>query len=1146
MSLSSFSEVESFNLNRFAKTDLAKEPVVYSSVTNDKNLLNGLQRIHIDEQLANSLSFLSKSQDVNLTSLFTVAFHILLQRYASQENIHLEQAYLEDWNIVNIGADLNLNNLKIGKIAHELNSINTLPDVLKNHELKLSGKRDFKNLYFENPKDILTGAQISDEAFQIFFISQHYREGSASKTFLKIDKVLSQITALYPNYHFGLFFKEYADKTEVSVFYNKHLFSDEFFARFQKHFITLLEAIAKDPAKSIGAYNILVTEEWDNIIRNFNNTVLPYPKEKTLHHIFEEQAAKTPDQVALIRGGKEMSYSALNKAANGLAHYLIKKGVVPEDNIGLLATRDFEMIIGMLAILKAGGAYVPIDPDYPVERQEYIFKQSMLKIVVADNDYPLRSVIGEGSFIKIDQDALANQQTGNPGLKINSGQLAYTIYTSGSTGSPKGVMIEHHSAVNLILWVNDRFNISLDDRLLFITSMCFDLSVYDIFGMLAAGGTIVMAEKSEIQDVKTLQDMLVQYKITFWDSVPTTLDYLVRTLELDNQTYCYDGLKTIFLSGDWIPVNLPDRIKAFFPNAQFVSLGGATEGTVWSNFFIVEQTLASWNSIPYGRPITNNFFYILNEHLQPVPMGTVGELYIGGVGVARGYAGDAEKTNFSFIPDPFHNTAGGMMYRTGDLGRMMPDHHMEFIGRKDNQVKINGFRVELGEIESALNSSELILNAVVLAKNDKDGHKRLIAYVVSNDKRFDREAVQTFLTSKLPDYMVPAIWMELESLPLTSNGKVDRNSLPYPENFLSSNKTAIQPSKPQVRETLTETENKLLQIWKECMGLTELDINGNFFELGGHSLVAVQILSRFRKVAGQEFQLSILFKYPTIKALAKFADTVQQEYNYKYLVPIKPAGSKNPLYIVHGDGLNVLNFNLLASAIDKEQPVFGLQAIGLDGKEEPSDNLVEIARCYMREIIQHNPEGPYILAGYSSGGYVAMEIRKQMVDLGRDVQMLIILDTDAEKTEYKDWFSLLPKKARRHFPKFIQSYVTQSIQNMLKGKSPQLLTKRGGETDSKDFYSLIKKIKRKHLVAFRNYKLEPFEGKIYLYKAMISVHYVDYGKFLGWERYARRGVELFNVPGDHFSMLLPPYVSDFATILQKNLDECGCSTKKSL
>jgi amino acid adenylation domain-containing protein len=876
----------------------------------------------------------------------------------------------------------------------------------------------------------------------------------------------------------------------------------------------------------------LSKEEWQQIVVDFNNTVTPYAAEKTLFGLFEEQVVITPSNIALRKGSQTLSYTELNKQANKLAHFLIAKGVMPQDNIGLLASRGFDMIIGMLGILKAGGAYVPIDPDYPIDRQEYIFNQSSIKLVIADNNYPLKSLLSESNFIKISTEKVADHKDTNPKLNISSQQLAYTIYTSGSTGRPKGVMIAHHSAVNLVQWVNNANNVGIDDNLLFITSMCFDLSVYDIFGILASGGSVVIAEQKEIQDVKQLQKMLVQYNITFWDSVPTTMDYLVRNLELTEPSYTCPGLKTVFMSGDWIPVDLPERIKKFFPQTQVISLGGATEGTVWSNYFPVIKTDAEWKSIPYGRPIDNNFFYILNDDLQPVPVGVVGDLYIGGVGVARGYAGDKEKTDAAFIIDPFNQQLGGMMYRTGDLGRMRADMNMEFIGRKDNQVKIMGFRIELGEIESVLNTCDLVQSAVVLAKNDPEGKKRLIAYAVSKGT-FNKDDLTSYLKTKLPYYMVPDVWFSLVALPLTSNGKIDRNILPDVEEP-ADNTTKISPT--------TLTEKTLAAIWQDCMGIKELGIDDNFFELGGHSLIAAQILSIFKNKTGNNLQLAVLFQYPDIRSLARFidGDKVVDAAGYTCLVPIKPTGTKPPLYIIHGEGLNVLKFSTLATTVDEDQPIWGLQARGLNGVDEPMDDMKAIAEDYLQEILRHNPDGPYILGGYSFGGYVAVEIQKMLDAMGKNANTLIMFDTDTERLEKKQWYKILPKKIKRNAPKLVSFIKSNLAKDEYKLPSPKMSKK-----ETEDFYEQIKKIQVKHLDAFHNYKMAGFNAKVFLFRAKISVHYVDDTKYLGWTRFANHGVEVFEVPGDHRSMLEHPNVQTMATLLQQTLNKLSGNKQKA-
>jgi amino acid adenylation domain-containing protein len=1129
---------ESFLLNRksldnidqlrdkFKGLPLLKIPVENRLLTGDSIEHKSLE-FFIETDLCEDLKSLAKKEGVNLETLFTAAFKVLLYHYSGQEDVFLALVFPQIKQQDGLGV-LNISN-RFRAIRSRFNGNISFVALLKQLKSTIPCPSDEGYLTFNNLEEFLFNMKAEIDVFQSLFMFLEYQVTQAETAAVTTNDILEQLSEQFKGFYIGLFLKAAEFGINATIQYNSSLFKKEFIASFKNHFINLLYAIIANPDKIIGAYQILTQAEWNQIILDFNDTVVPYPKEKTLFGIFEEQVDKTPNKTALQKGEKCLSYSELNKLSNRLAHFLINKGVVPGDNIGLLATRNFDMIIGMLGILKAGGAYVPIDPDYPIERQEYIYNQSLLKMVVADQNYPLKAIIKEADFLLINFENQVGLDEKNPALNVDSTQLAYTIYTSGSTGRPKGVMIEHHSAVNLVLWVNQQYSVGVNDRLLFITSMCFDLSVYDIFGMLAAGGTLVIAEQAEIQNVKQLQCMLIDYDITFWDSVPTTIDYLIRNLEQEQPDYEYAGLKTVFLSGDWIPVDLPDRIKKFMPQTQVISLGGATEGTVWSNFYPVEKTLKEWNSIPYGKPIYNNFFYVLNEQLQPVPFGVTGNLYIGGVGVARGYANDQEKTDSAFITDPFNPNQGGVMYRTGDLGKIWPDLNMEFIGRKDNQVKILGFRIELGEVESVLNGCALVSNAIVLAKDDQDGKKRLIGYVVPNGK-FDKNAVTAYLKTKLPNYMIPAVLIGMDRFPLTSNGKIDRNSLPDVEPAAQSGEKFVAPATP--------TEVMLQLIWQNCIGVTNLSVDANFFELGGHSLIAVQILSRFQKLTGKSFQLAVLFKYPDIQALARFVDQNEEQSNYQSLVPIKASGYKPPLYIIHGEGLNVLNFSSLAACIDKEQPIFGLQAKGLNEVDEPLESISAIAGHYLQEIIHHNPSGPYLLSGYSFGGYVAVEMQRQMVAMGKEVKMLIMFDTNAEKTEYKDWYKLLPKKVKRNFPKLLTFVKTSFLQPIatFKGQS-QILSKKIFKRESKKFYQQIKKIKDKHLIAFRNYQMLPFDKQVYLFRAKICVHYVNDTEFLGWKNYAKNGVVVMEVPGDHLSMLESPNVEKLALILQKMLDQ---------
>lgn len=873
---------------------------------------------------------------------------------------------------------------------------------------------------------------------------------------------------------------------------------------------------------------------------HFNDTCVPYPKDKTLNILLEEQVSKTPDHIALRLGEESMTYKELNERANQLARLMITCGVRTGDNVGLLVLRSFDMIIGMYAILKAGAAYIPIDPDYPIGRQLYILSNSEIGLLLTDSSHPVTGLMPGRKSINISTAELNQYSTSNLDLAIDSEQLAYIIYTSGSTGKPKGVMIEHHSVVNLISWVNQQFSIGTEDRLLFLTSMCFDLSVYDIFGILASGGSLVIAEQAQVSDINQLLWMLQHYEITFWDSVPTTLDYLVKELELTNIDYRQFALRLCFLSGDWIPLSLPDRVKHFFPKANVISLGGATEATVWSNYFVVEKIEPDWRSIPYGKPINNNFFYILDDQLKPVHQGVTGELFIGGVGVARGYANDAEKTAAAFLPDPFSEGLVAQMYRTGDLGRMLPDMNMEFLGRKDNQVKIRGFRVELGEIEHVLNQSEHLENAIVLAKDDQQGKKELVAYVVPRPT-FDKKTVISYLESLLPNYMIPLAWVEMQSLPLNINGKIDRKALLDMAICREANSSYAAP--------VSLPEKTMTTIWQQVFGMEKLGINDNFFELGGHSIMAMQIMSRFEKETGTAFPVTILFKNPTISSLmASIKKEGVAEREWKSLIPIKPTGNKMPLYIVHGDGLYVLSFKDLAKYVDDEQPLFGLQPPDLKEVNHTIETMSDIARHYVDEILEHNPNGPYAIAGYSFGGYIAVEMERHLTALGKEVKMLGILDTDAENCFYnKPLRTIFKRKIRRQLPKLlwmIKSFfkhpsitVNYQLNQFLKklretGYSLGLIKKPKLD----EVYTRIQLINQKHQAAFKAYHIIPFNNFVYLFKAKKRVYFVDDFKYLGWKKYAKKGVKVFDVPGDHETMLHQPNVIEFGRTLQNALD----------
>ncbi|AJY76271.1 non-ribosomal peptide synthetase [Paenibacillus beijingensis] len=615
----------------------------------------------------------------------------------------------------------------------------------------------------------------------------------------------------------------------------------------------ILNELTNNMNDEIQSTMFLLKNEANELIYERNKTENYYDKKITLHNLIEFQTLMTPDNIAIICNKNEFTYLQLNNQANRLSRLLQRRGVSSGDRVGVCLERSFELIISLLAVLKIGATYVPIEPDYPLSRKQNIINNAEIRYIISEEKF--ENIVN----INIVNEDLRGFDSSNLNIEVSADQIAYIIYTSGSTGLPKGVMIEHHSVINLISWVNRTFAVNDKDVLLFITSVCFDLSVYDIFGILSTGGKIVMSTKEESSDLLLIKNMILDYQITFWDSTPSTLNQIIQLMKENDPVFKQNNLRLAFLSGDWLPIKLPKYAKTFFPNMELISLGGATECTIWSNYYKVDLDNEYFGSIPYGKPIDNSYFYILNEDRELVPDGVVGELYIGGVGLARGYNADMEKTNASFFPNHFINK--GRIYKTGDLGRYLPDGEIEFLGRKDSQVKIRGFRVELGEVENILNKYPGITEAVVIDRTDESGNKYLCAYY-SCQTSINTDLHQ-YLTTHLPNYMIPSFIIKLDRLPLTLNGKVDRSNLPNPLLKERNNpKEYVIPT--------TQVQKKLVHIWRDIFNTNEIGLLDNFFfDLGGHSLTATTLISKIQKEFDVELEIKDIFRCPTIQELSE-------------------------------------------------------------------------------------------------------------------------------------------------------------------------------------------------------------------------------------------------------------------------------------
>lgn len=553
----------------------------------------------------------------------------------------------------------------------------------------------------------------------------------------------------------------------AKVLYDSSRFDAETIQRVMNHLETVLTGMVENPQGKLSELSIL-TEQEHQQLREWNDTQTYFPTDICIQQLFETQAEQRPDAIALLLEEEQMTYRELNELSNQIAHRLLKEGVGTDVRVGVMMERSAEMIAAVLGILKAGGAYVPLDPSAPRERQAYILENAEVGVLFTHQSTVENLPDGAATVLHWEAElaSILQESKEPPKVEVSPKNLAYIIYTSGSTGTPKGVMVRHQPVINLIDWVNKTFAVDEFDRILWVTSLGFDLSVYDIFGILAAGGSIRIVKDAELRDPKRLLQYLRSGEITFWDSAPAALQQVLPFLSESSSETGDSKLKRVFLSGDWIPVTMPDVLKKHFPGVEVISLGGGTEATIWSNFYRIDEVKEEWASIPYGKPIQNARYYVLDAHLNPCPVGVPGELYIGGACLAEGYANAPDLTAERFLPDPF-GAPGDRMYRTGDMAKYWPDGNMEFLGRVDNQVKIRGFRVELGEVESVIAQHPNVQNALATIHESPSGDKRLVAYVVPKSKEeavssgWDAEQVSQWQTVFNEIYRQPSPTEEL-------------------------------------------------------------------------------------------------------------------------------------------------------------------------------------------------------------------------------------------------------------------------------------------------------------------------------------------------------------------------------------------------
>jgi len=649
------------------------------------------------------------------------------------------------------------------------------------------------------------------------------------------------------------------DGKACMLWFNGAKLKKEDLERIREQFLLALNDIVSRQADSVSDISILPDAERRKVLVEWNDTGIGYDLELGLQDIFESQVDRTPENVAVVYEDRELTYRELDLRANRLAHYLQKQGVGPEVPVGLYMERSVEMVVGIYGIIKAGGAYVPFDPEYPSDRLAFMLEDTRVPVLLTQDHLTSNLPDHDAHVIRLDTDwgKVSREPSHRPPCETKADNLAYIIYTSGSTGKPKGVMNEHRGIVNRLFWMQDEYQLNEQDRVLQKTPFSFDVSVWEFFWPLQVGARLVVCRPGGHRESDYLVSLITEQQITTLHFVPSMLQIFLEEKGVETCT----SIMRVICSGEALPYELQRR---FFErlDTELHNLYGPTEAAVDVTYWRCRNR-SQRRIVPIGYPVANTQMYILDNRLQPVPVGCTGELHIGGVQVARGYLNRPELTAEKFIPDPFSNQPGSRLYKTGDLSRYLPDGSIEYLGRTDFQVKIHGLRIELGEIESLLLELDDINQCAVMLREDRAGDKRLVAYLVFEPgKDVAAAEVRQYLLEKIPDYMVPHHFVRLDAMPLSPNGKTDRRALPKPEVDRSAEENYVAPR--------NKAENLIAEIWQDLLDVVNVGINDSFFDLGGHSLLVVKMLRRLKKTFSEDLTIVDLFQFPTIASLAEF------------------------------------------------------------------------------------------------------------------------------------------------------------------------------------------------------------------------------------------------------------------------------------
>ncbi len=894
------------------------------------------------------------------------------------------------------------------------------------------------------------------------------------------------------------------------LIYNTDLFEREMMERMAGHMTTLLQGAVDHPDTMVSALPLLSGPERDQLVCSWNGRTAEYPRAASLVQLFEEQVERFPDAIAISYRDDALSYRELNRQANQLAHYLVEQGVVPGSKVGVCLERSPAVIRSFLAVLKAGGTYVPLDPAYPTERLSLMAETAQISLLITDTASGPRVRTENSEPLLLDglTEILAAQRPENPARSIGADHAAYIMFTSGSTGRPKAVSVTHRGVARLVK--NPDFDfLGPDQVFLQLAAVAFDFSTFEIYGALLNGARLAIID-ADLPSLEQIGETLRQHGVTTFCGGPELLTMLLKTRSRE-----LSGVRQVLSGGEVLPPALVTNLQQI--GCRVVNIYGPTENTVCTTMFSVPDGWSSDAVVPIGRPIANDYVYILDPNHQLVPIGVPGALFVGGDGLTSGYVNQPNLTRQRFIANPFPQPPGSLLYNTGDIVKWLPDGTLAFLGRCDNQVKVRGCRIELGEIEAILGAHPELEQVHVAVQQTVAAEKTIVAYVMKKESsRCDAEQLRTYLRTKLPAYMLPAAFMFLDSMPLTPVGKIDKAVLPVPQ-FLAGDDHRKSFATPR-----GERERAMVELWERLLERRPIGIRDGFFELGGHSLLAMRLMADIEKRFGERFPVSLIFTADTVEKLCGSLSAPQAPASSR-LVPIRPQGAKPPLFCIHSITGEVVSYRNLLPYLDDEQPVYGL-AFDFRTVDQADLTIHGLAARYIQEIQTVDPQGPYYLLGHSLGGLLVYEMAQQLWRAGYSVALLAIIDT-ANPNVYKAGHT--PFLARTAFK--IRRFLAKSPQvrkEYLADRWHKLLLRLGTESSERNRLKAVKKTLR---AAFNRYRAQPYPGHLVLFRALDRERTaLAQDTTLGWKELIRGRISLYENPHSHAEIIDRKNIGHFA------------------